>query len=202
MLFPDYKEFSRLARTASLVPVAKTVAADLRTPVSAFLSVAADEPNAFLLESVVGGEKIGRYTFLVARPYMILRARGRQITIERISDRKDRVVEQVDFTDEVSKRPMKDGDLVSVLAILPRFDNAVSLRGNVATPLRFPYRQGMRVLWAHLQDEPPNPTGVSEQVGVAVKSALQKAPEDRPKTGTEYARKLSMAAGIPIPDVA
>jgi anthranilate synthase component 1 len=83
MLFPDYTEFSRLARTATLVPVAKTVAADLRTPVSAFLSIAAEEPNAFLLESVEGGEKIGRYTFLGARPYMILRARGRQITIER-----------------------------------------------------------------------------------------------------------------------
>jgi anthranilate synthase component 1 len=83
MLFPDYTEFARLARTATLVPVAKTVAADLRTPVSAFLSIAAEEPNAFLLESVEGGEKIGRYTFLGARPYMILRARGRQITIER-----------------------------------------------------------------------------------------------------------------------
>jgi anthranilate synthase component 1 len=83
MLFPDYKEFSRLARTATLVPVAKTVAADLRTPVSAFLSVAAEEPNAFLLESVEGGEKIGRYTFLGARPYMVLTARGRQITLER-----------------------------------------------------------------------------------------------------------------------
>lgn len=83
MLFPDYKEFSRLARMATLVPVAKTVAADLRTPVSAFLSVAAQEPNAFLLESVEGGEKIGRYTFLGARPYMILTARGRQVCLER-----------------------------------------------------------------------------------------------------------------------
>jgi anthranilate synthase component 1 len=82
MLFPDYKEFSRLARSATLVPVAKTVAADLRTPVSAFLSVAAQEPSAFLLESVEGGEKIGRYTFLGARPYMILTARGRQICLE------------------------------------------------------------------------------------------------------------------------
>jgi anthranilate synthase component 1 len=94
MLFPDYNEFSRLARTATLVPVAKTVAADLRTPVSAFLSVAADEPNAFLLESVEGGEKIGRYTFLGARPYMILRARGRQITIERIGDRHGQKTQQ------------------------------------------------------------------------------------------------------------
>jgi anthranilate synthase component 1 len=83
MLFPDYSEFSRLARSATLVPVARTVAADLRTPVSAFLSIAAEEPNAFLFESVEGGEKIGRYTFLGARPYMVLRARGRQIAIER-----------------------------------------------------------------------------------------------------------------------
>jgi anthranilate synthase component 1 len=83
MLFPDYSEFSRLARSATLVPVAKTVAADLRTPVSAFLSIAAEEPNCFLFESVEGGEKIGRYTFLGARPYMVLRARGRQITVER-----------------------------------------------------------------------------------------------------------------------
>jgi anthranilate synthase component 1 len=83
MLFPDFGEFSRLARTATLVPVAKTVAADLRTPVSAFLSIAMREPNCFLLESVEGGEKIGRYTFLGARPYMVLRARGSQITLER-----------------------------------------------------------------------------------------------------------------------
>ena len=66
----------------------------------------------------------------------------------------------------------------------------------------FADRQGMRVLWAHLQDEPANPTGVSEEVGMAVKSALQKAPEDRPRSGTEYARKLSLAAGIPMADVA
>ncbi len=72
-------------------------------------------------------------------------ARSRQITIERITDRKERTVEQVDYSDDVAKRPMKDGDLVSVLAILPRFENAVSLRGNVATPLRYPYRQGMRI---------------------------------------------------------
>jgi len=83
MQFPDYGEFSRLASQATLVPVAKTVAADLRTPVSAFLSIAAAEPNAFLLESGEGGENIGRYTFLGARPFMILRARGRHITLER-----------------------------------------------------------------------------------------------------------------------
>jgi anthranilate synthase component 1 len=87
MLSPSYKDFAALARTATLVPVAKTVAADLRTPVSAFLSIAAKEPNAFLLESVEGGEKVGRYTFLGARPYMTLRAHGNRITLERSGKR-------------------------------------------------------------------------------------------------------------------
>jgi anthranilate synthase component 1 len=82
MLIPDFETFVRLAKEVTLVPVAKTVAADLRTPVSAFLSIAAREPNAFLLESVEGGEKVGRYTFLGVKPYMVLRVRGKQITIE------------------------------------------------------------------------------------------------------------------------
>src|SRR5579864_6152385 len=82
MLFPDYQHFAALAGDATLVPVAKIVAADLRTPVSAFLSIAAQEPNAFLLESIEGGEKVGRYTFLGARPYMVLKAWGDRITVE------------------------------------------------------------------------------------------------------------------------
>src|SRR5262249_26316648 len=72
MLRPQLKEFQDLARTATLVPVVKTVMADLLTPVSAFLGISAGEQEAFLLESVEGGERIGRYTFLGVRPYMIL----------------------------------------------------------------------------------------------------------------------------------
>jgi anthranilate synthase component 1 len=83
MMNPEFKEFSRLARSATLVPVVKSVSADLLTPVSAFLSIAENEPHAFLLESVERGEQIGRYTFLGARPYMRLRARGSTIEIER-----------------------------------------------------------------------------------------------------------------------
>ncbi|MGA9529234.1 MAG: anthranilate synthase component I family protein [Terriglobales bacterium] len=83
MIRPDFKEFSRLARTATLVPVAKSISADLLTPVSAFLAVAGDEPEAFLLESVEGGEKIGRYTFLGVRPFLRLESRGDQISIRR-----------------------------------------------------------------------------------------------------------------------
>lgn len=78
---PDFAEFSRLAATHTLVPVARTVAADLETPVGAFLRVAAEESEAFLLESVEGGEKIGRYTFIGVRPYRRLTAWNGEITL-------------------------------------------------------------------------------------------------------------------------
>jgi len=82
MLQPDFKEFSRLARNATLVPVVKSVSADLLTPVSAFLAIADKESHAFLLESVERGEQIGRYTFLGARPYMRLKAQNGRVEIE------------------------------------------------------------------------------------------------------------------------
>jgi anthranilate synthase component 1 len=88
MIRPDYKQFATLARDHTLVPVVKSVAADLLTPVSAFLAVAATEPHSFLLESIERGEQIGRYTFLGARPYMRLQSFGDEITIERGKIRK------------------------------------------------------------------------------------------------------------------
>jgi anthranilate synthase component 1 len=90
MLRPDYKEFSRLAENATLVPVVKSVAADLLTPVSAFLAIAANEPHAFLLESVERGEQIGRYTFLGVRPNMQVRARGSDIEVLRGKKKEER----------------------------------------------------------------------------------------------------------------
>ena len=83
MVRPDYNEFARLARDFTLVPVVKSVSADLLTPVSAFLAVAEGEPDSILLESVERGEQIGRYTFLGARPYMKVQARGPEISISR-----------------------------------------------------------------------------------------------------------------------
>src|SRR5436853_327749 len=82
MVRPEYKEFLGLAREATLVPVVKSVSADLLTPVSAFLAIAANEPNAFLLESVERGEQIGRYSFLGARPYMQLQAHAGEVVLE------------------------------------------------------------------------------------------------------------------------
>ncbi|MFO7172404.1 MAG: anthranilate synthase component I family protein [Bacillota bacterium] len=61
-------EFLRLAREYTLIPVCREVLADLETPVSAFMKLCGDEPAAFLLESVEGGERLGRHSFLGARP--------------------------------------------------------------------------------------------------------------------------------------
>jgi serine/threonine protein kinase len=61
-------------------------------------------------------------------------------------------------------------------------------------------RQGMRVLWAHLNDEPPDPTTESELTSEFVrtlKTALKKDPEERPANCGDYARSLSIAAGLP-----
>jgi anthranilate synthase component 1 len=79
--YPAPREFQRLAKTHTLVPVYRTVTADLETPVSAFLRVAAEEPQAFLLESVEGGERVGRYTFIGLRPYKTMVSRGSSITV-------------------------------------------------------------------------------------------------------------------------
>jgi anthranilate synthase component 1 len=78
---PPREEFLALSQAHTLVPVVRTVMADLETPVSAFLRVAASEPEAFLLESVEGGEHVGRYTFIGVRPYRRITARGRQIAV-------------------------------------------------------------------------------------------------------------------------
>ncbi len=78
---PSRKEFLALAREHTLVPVCRILAADLETPVSAFLRAAWPERECFLLESVEGGEKLGRYTFIGLAPFKRIVARGREITI-------------------------------------------------------------------------------------------------------------------------
>ncbi len=75
------KEFLALARQHTLVPVCRVLTADLETPVSAFLRAAWPEKECFLLESVEGGEQVGRYTFIGLAPFKRIAARGRQIAV-------------------------------------------------------------------------------------------------------------------------
>src|SRR5271156_548865 len=73
MIQPDFKSFCKLARQGNLVPVYDTFTADTLTPVSAYARLAKDARYACLLESVEGGEKIARYTFVGANPVEVFR---------------------------------------------------------------------------------------------------------------------------------
>lgn len=72
-------------------------------------------------------------------------AAGQKVLLERIVDRRVRRVEEYSLDPAGLAREVRGGDLISVLHVSPRFENAVTLRGNVASPLRYPYRPGMRI---------------------------------------------------------
>lgn len=80
MIVPDFAQFQELAQQGNFVPVCQEWVADLDTPVSAWYKVCAGQPYSFLLESIEGGETLGRYSFLGCDPLWILEARGSQTT--------------------------------------------------------------------------------------------------------------------------
>jgi len=78
-----FEEFVELARRGTFVPVVKEIMADLLTPVSAFLKIAEHSDYAFLFESVEGGERVARYSFLGKDPFLVLKVRGGRTMIDR-----------------------------------------------------------------------------------------------------------------------
>ncbi|MEZ5392879.1 MAG: chorismate-binding protein [Bryobacterales bacterium] len=79
---PDLEAFRRLAQDGNVAPVWKALTADLETPVSAYLKLAEGRKFSFLLESVEGGERIARYTYLGADPFLKVTAKGSTVEIE------------------------------------------------------------------------------------------------------------------------
>src|SRR5262245_30303261 len=83
MKITTFEEFKDLAQRGTFVPVCKEIVADMLTPVSAFLKIAEHSDYAFLLESVEGGEHVGRYSFLGKDPFLILRSKGGKTIVDR-----------------------------------------------------------------------------------------------------------------------
>jgi len=81
MIFPDFVTFIKLAREGKIIPVYREVLADTETPVSLLMKLSTKD-YLFLLESVEGGEKWGRYTFVGADPQAIFRIGKKTVTIE------------------------------------------------------------------------------------------------------------------------
>jgi anthranilate synthase component I len=82
MILPSKDEFVRLAAEHDVVPVAREVYADLATPISAFMALSEGAEHAFLLESVIGGERLGRYSFLGVGEREVISARGHEVVVE------------------------------------------------------------------------------------------------------------------------
>lgn len=82
MYFPDVSTFTSLSRSGNLIPVYREIMADMDTPVSAFRKLD-DGIFSFLLESIEGGEKWARYSFLGSSPSLIVRTRGTTVELIR-----------------------------------------------------------------------------------------------------------------------
>jgi len=91
---PTKSEFLERAQRGNVIPVYREILADMETPVSAFKKVG-NRPYSFLLESVEGGEILGRYSFLGTSPRAVFRAKGNEVEIEYGQGRKE------SFRDEV-----------------------------------------------------------------------------------------------------
>jgi anthranilate synthase component 1 len=78
MYYPTVEEVRKLKRHGNLVPVCRDIQADLETPVSAYLKIARGS-YSFLLESVEGGERLARYSFIGTDPLLVLKTGGENI---------------------------------------------------------------------------------------------------------------------------
>lgn len=95
-----FADFELDAQCGNVVPVVRSVLADLQTPVGAYLRMAGDAPHAFLLESIEGGERVARYSFLGAHPWMVARGRGPETIVEKDGQREVRQQNAVEFLRE------------------------------------------------------------------------------------------------------
>ena len=121
MHYPDKKEFIKLSKKGNVIPVYREILADFETPLSAFAKV--DEGEfSYLLESVEGGEKIARYSFLGSKPSLVFMSKGQNITIlkgkkkKTFKARKDPLQEIKNIMDEFTYVPVKG---------LPRFSGGL-----------------------------------------------------------------------------
>jgi anthranilate synthase component 1 len=90
---PSLEEFRELARRGNLIPVYREVLADTETPVSAFLKAGAGD-YAFLLESVEGGEKVARHSFIGSQPFLVFESKGDLVTLRRDDGEEKRTLAQ------------------------------------------------------------------------------------------------------------
>ncbi|MFW6065331.1 MAG: anthranilate synthase component I, partial [Planctomycetota bacterium] len=125
--YPNFDDFLKLSERGNTIPVYRELLADALTPVTAFQRLSrppgfAPAKNAFLLESVVGGERIARFSFVAADPEAVFEARRGKITIRRPPAQP----QELDSDDPLSELQKLISEYRPVhLAGLPRFTGGV-----------------------------------------------------------------------------
>ncbi len=158
MYSPDIHSFRQIARPGSLVPVYREILADLETPVSAFMKLASG-PYNFLLESVEGGERLARYSFLGSRPHAVATYYPGRATLTRADGSQEELLsaDPLDLLTRELSRPV-----LGAPAELPRFlGGAVGYLGYECARL-----------WERLPEAPNEALGVPDAVLMFVDTLL------------------------------
>ncbi|MEK6571284.1 MAG: hypothetical protein AABZ61_07940, partial [Bacteroidota bacterium] len=111
-MITPFEEFRKLCKQGNIVPVVDELLADTDTPVSAYLKIRDESPYSFLFESVEGGEKIARYSFVGFNPFMFFEVRGKEFAIRSLRP-------QFRFVHELAKGEVEP--LVALEKILAHF---------------------------------------------------------------------------------
>ena len=82
MVTPSLDEVKKLAQQGNVIPVCTRILADTETPVSVWLKLFKDEPYSFLLESVTGGDKVARYSFIGAKPFLTFKSNKKEWEVQ------------------------------------------------------------------------------------------------------------------------
>src|SRR5215210_3047948 len=112
MYIPSKEDYLKLTTKGNLIPIYREVIADLETPVSAYFKIAEGAKYSFLLESVEGGEKIARYSFLAKDPQLVFRSKNSGVEILTFKDGKE----------QCEKKEITDSPLTFIREILSKFE--------------------------------------------------------------------------------
>lgn len=120
MYYPDKKEFIELAKEGNLIPVYREVLADFETPLSCYMRIDTGD-YSFLLESVEGGEKLARYSFLGSSPSMVFSSKGNKVSV-----REGKITKSFTAKDPIAelKKILQAYKIIAVKG-LPRFSGGL-----------------------------------------------------------------------------
>ena len=174
MYAPDFSTFCELAEKADLVPVYRQLVSDTLTPVSAYCKLQWGECS-FLFESVIGGEKIGRYSFIGSDPFLQIEAYGNDVVItdHDQNEQTKQVVKQFGTTKGSFRFPLVSDPLTAVNLLLGK-DADLFLYDLPGLALNFQYIQSFPIF-----------PGLNARLGGAV-SADTGNPEDDGNGTTKF----------------